>query len=263
VPPPNPPTVSLFYRELGGTGEPPIVILHGMLGSSRNWQTVGRDLAARRRVFALDLRNHGMSPHAESMTYANMAADVAAWMDARSIPAAEVIGHSMGGKVAMLLACRDPGRVARLVVVDIAPRDYHGAAHRAELAAMRELNLGDLRSRAEAEMRMEGRIPDWAMRKFITTNLEGGPGHPWKWQVNLASIEASLPVLEMNPLGSGDRFDGPALFIVGGKSAYVRPQDHTAILAHFPAARIEMLTGSGHNPHIDGRDAFVRAVGAG
>jgi pimeloyl-ACP methyl ester carboxylesterase len=254
--------VALFHRDLGGAGEPPLVILHGMLGSSRNWQTAGRDLAANRRVYALDLRNHGQSPHADAMTYADMAADVAAWLDDRGIAQAELVGHSMGGKVAMLLACRQPARVARLVVVDIAPKDYHWPAHRAEFAAMNELDLRDLKSRAEAEMRMEGRIPDWAMRKFLATNLERA-GTGWRWQINLAALTAALPDLERNPLGPGDRFGGPALFLTGGKSAYVQPGDRSVILEHFPAAQIVTLPASGHNPHIDAREAFARALGAG
>ena len=98
-------TVPLFHREFGGADGPPLVILHGMLGSSRNWQTVGRDLASGRRAFALDLRNHGMSPHADDMSYGAMAADVVAWMDGHGIDAAELIGHSMGGKLAMPRAC--------------------------------------------------------------------------------------------------------------------------------------------------------------
>src|ERR1019366_6953566 len=109
---------ALFHRDFGGGEAPASVILHGMLGSSRNWQTVGRELGAARRVCALDLRNHGMSPHADSMTYDEMAGDVLAWMDAHGVGRAELIGHSMGGKVAMLLACRHPERVGRLVVVD-------------------------------------------------------------------------------------------------------------------------------------------------
>jgi pimeloyl-ACP methyl ester carboxylesterase len=252
--------VALFHRDFGGEGAPPIVILHGMLGSSRNWQTVGADLAAGRRVYALDLRNHGMSPHVDSMSYAAMAADVAAWLDSRGIGAAELLGHSMGGKVAMLLACRQPAKVSRLVVVDIAPRDYRWAAHRAEFAAMQKLDLAGIKSRAEAEIRMEGRIPDWAMRKFITTNLERVLSGGWRWQVNLPALMASLPELERSPLGPGDRFDGPCLFLAGGKSPYIRPQDHAGILEHFPAARIEVLAASGHNPHIDGRAAFVKAL---
>jgi len=253
----------LHHRDFGGEGSPAIVILHGMLGSSRNWTAVGRELSEARRVYALDLRNHGMSPHADSMTYEEMAQDVVDWLDGRGLPQAEIVGHSMGGKVAMALACRQPGRVSRLVVVDIAPRDYHWPAHRAEFAAMLELDLGDLRSRAEAEMRMEGRVGDWAMRKFIATNLERTHEGAWRWQVNLPVVAASLGQLERNPLGEADRYAGPALFIAGAKSGYVRAADRAAILRHFPLARIETLGGCGHNPHIEAREALVRAVLAG
>jgi pimeloyl-ACP methyl ester carboxylesterase len=160
----------------------------------------------------------------------------------------------------MLLACRNPGRVGRLVVVDVAPRDYRWPAQRAEFAAMNELDLGDLRSRAEAEMRFEARVPGWAMRKFMATNLERAPGGGWRWQINLPAITAALPELERNPLAAGDRFAGPTLFITGSKSAYVQPGDVAAILGHFPAARLETIAGSGHNPHVEAREAFVRAV---
>jgi pimeloyl-ACP methyl ester carboxylesterase len=254
------PTVPLFHRDFGGAGEPPFIILHGMLGSSRNWQTAGRDLAASRRVFALDLRNHGMSPHAEAMTYSAMVADVVAWLDARGIGGAEFIGHSMGGKVAMLLACRHPARVSRLVAVDIAPKAYSWPARRAEFAAMNELDLSSVKSRAEAESRLEARIPSWAMRKFMATHLERAHGGAWRWQVNLPVLAAALPELERNPLAPGDRFDGPSLFVAGARSAYVRPADIDGIRGHFPSARIKILAESGHNPHIEARDAFVRAV---
>lgn len=256
---PTPAPVALFHRDFGGTGEPPRVILHGMLGSSRNWLTAGKDLAASRRVYALDLRNHGLSPHADLMTYDAMVADVEAWLDSRGIGSAELIGHSMGGKVAMLLACRRPDRVSRLVVVDIAPRSYQWPEHREEFAAIRELDLGSLKSRAEAESRLEARVPGWAMRKFILTNLERISGG-WRWQINVPVITAALPELERNPLGSGDRFGGPALFIAGGKSRYVEPADRAAITRAFPAARITVLQNSGHNPHVEEREAFVRAV---
>jgi esterase len=256
---PTPAPVALFHRDFGGAGEPPRVILHGMLGSSRNWLTAGKDLAAGRRAYALDLRNHGLSPHADEMTYASMVADVGAWLDARGIGSAELIGHSMGGKVAMLLACRRPERVARLVVVDIAPKDYRWPEHREEFAAIRELDLANLRSRAEAETRLESRVPGWAMRKFILTNLERMPDG-WRWQINVPVIAASLPELERNPLGAADHFDGPALFIAGGKSRYVEPADHATITRIFPEARITVLQEAGHNPHIEDREGFVRAV---
>jgi pimeloyl-ACP methyl ester carboxylesterase len=126
-------------------------------------------------VLALDLRNHGGSPHDDEMTYAAMAGDVIAWLDVQGLARVTLLGHSMGGKVAMLLACRHPDRVARLIVVDIAPKDYFWVAHRAEFAAMNELDLTSLQSRAEAELRFEARVDDWAMRKFIATNLERTP----------------------------------------------------------------------------------------
>lgn len=252
-------TVPLHDRDFGGEGSPPFVILHGMLGSSRNWQTVGRDLAAHRRTFALDLRNHGESPHGDPMTYEAMVADVLAWLDARGLATADLIGHSMGGKVAMVLACRRPGRVGRLIVVDIAPKPYAWPAHRVEFAAMQGLELASLRSRAEAESRLEGAIPEWPMRKFLVSSLERTPAG-WAWQFNLQRLATALPELERNPLAPGDRFSGPTLFVVGGRSRYVLPGDVDAIRAHFPAARVQTLAESGHNPHIDAREAFVAAV---
>ncbi|HVU23952.1 MAG TPA: alpha/beta fold hydrolase [Opitutus sp.] len=253
-------TLALSHRDLGGAGNPPLIILHGMLGSSRNWQTAGRELAERWHVLALDLRNHGQSPHADGMGYVDMMEDVAAWMERNGIGRATVMGHSMGGKIAMLLACRHPQRVERLIVVDVAPKDYYWVAHRHEFAAMLELDLEHLKSRAEAELKFEARVPGWGMRKFLATNLERDDEGRWRWSVNLPVIATALPELERNPLRDDDRFDGPALFVAGGKSAYVQPGDHGAIRAHFPAARIETIADSGHNPHAERREAFARRV---
>jgi pimeloyl-ACP methyl ester carboxylesterase len=250
---------ALYHRDLGGSGEPPLVLLHGLLGSSRNWQTAGRELAAARRVFALDLRNHGQSPHAPDMSYFSMMGDVLAWLDSNVAGPVELLGHSMGGKVAMLLACRHPGRVARLVVVDIAPKAYRWPECRKKFAAMNRLDLSSLHSRAEAEGRLEAQVPGWAERKFLTTNLER-TGEGWKWQIDLAAITAALPELESNPIAAGDRYAGPTLFVTGAKSGYTGPSDRDLILGHFRAARFEVIAGSGHNPHIEAREAFVRAV---
>jgi pimeloyl-ACP methyl ester carboxylesterase len=237
-----------------------MILLHGMLGSSRNWQTAGRDLAARRRVYALDLRNHGLSPHASDMSYESMASDVTSWMDRNGLGEAEIVGHSLGGKVGMVIACRSPRRVSRLVVIDIAPKAYKWPERKKEFEAMRELDPASLSSRAEAETRMEALVPSWPQRKFLTTNLERRPTGGFAWQIGLAEITAALPTLEGNPLGAGEAFPGPSLFILGGKSAYVRDSDRPAILRHFPGARIEVIAESGHNPHIEAREALVRLV---
>jgi pimeloyl-ACP methyl ester carboxylesterase len=253
--------VQLFHRDLGGAGNPPLVVLHGLLGSSRNWQSTGADLAARYRVRALDLRNHGRSPHEAEMSYDAMVRDVIAWLDAQGIAKTTLMGHSMGGKVAMLLACRHPERVERLVVVDIAPKDYNSAAHRSEFAAMNELDLRTLQSRGEAELKFEARVGDWAMRKFLSTNLErDAAADTWRWLVNLPVLTAALPALEKTSLAAADRFAGPALFVTGGKSRYVVPTDWEGIEAHFPKAALEVIAEAGHNPHMETREAFVRAV---
>jgi pimeloyl-ACP methyl ester carboxylesterase len=250
----------LFHRDLGGEGRPPLVLVHGFLGSSRNWQTAGAGLTARFHVLALDLRNHGRSPHAPEMTYATMLADVLAWMDAQGLARATLLGHSMGGKLAMRLACRHPERVVRLCVVDIAPKEYPGLAQRTELAAMNELRLDGLHSRAEAELRLEARVDNWATRKFLTTNLERGADGGWRWTVNLPVLTAALPDLVKNPLDPADRFDGPAHFILGGRSGFVQAGDHAAIRRHFPSVRITVMPDSGHNPHMEAREEFVRLV---
>ncbi|MFI5356158.1 MAG: alpha/beta fold hydrolase [Opitutales bacterium] len=252
--------MELFHRDLGGAGRPPLVLLPGLLGSGRNWQTAGRDLAEFAHVFALDARNHGQSPHDPVMNYEAMVADTLAWLDAHRLPRVTLLGHSLGGKTAMLLACRHPARVRQLVVVDIAPKDYHGAADRREFAAMNELDLGPLTSRAAAEQQFETRVPGWAMRKFLATNLERDAEGRWRWQINLPVLTAALAGLEKSPLGPNDRFAGPALFVLGGKSNYVTAADRAVMAGHFPAARVETLATAGHNPHLETREAFVALV---
>lgn len=258
-------TVDLFCRDLGGEGKPPLVVLHGVLGSSRNWQTAGGELTGAAHVLALDLRNHGRSPHADEMNYDAMVADVLAWMDARGLRRVALMGHSMGGKVAMAFACRNPERVERLIVVDIAPKDYHSPAQRNEFAAMNSLDLRAISSRGDAERHFETCVDSWAMRKFLATNLErDGETGGWRWGINLPVITTALPVLEANPLRDEERFEGKALFVTGGKSNYVDASegsaDRAAIMRHFPGARIETIAASGHNPHMETRAEFARIV---
>lgn len=250
----------LFHRDLGGAGKPPLVLLHGMLGSSRNWQSAGRDLTSGFHVLALDLRNHGASPHAPEMDYDALSADVVRWMDEHQLGEVAMMGHSMGGKTAMLLACRHAARVSRLIVVDIAPKAYFWPAHRAEFAAMHSLDLANLASRSAAEDSWSAAIPSLGMRKFLATNLERDADGRWRWAVNLPVLAAALPALEANPLRAGDRFGGPALFIAGGRSLYVSAHDGEAIRRHFPAARIEAIAAAGHNPHVEARAEFVAFV---
>lgn len=189
-----------------------------------------------------------------------MAADVVAWLDFQGLSQCHLIGHSMGGKAAMRLACDHPERVASLGVVDIVPRDYHSHSHRLEFAAMNELDLRTLSSRSEAELRLEARVSDWAMRKFLVTNLERVEETSWRWIVNLPALTRALPLLEADPLRPTDRYLGPCQFWRGLKSNYIRNEDWPKALGHFPSANLVSIEGSGHNPHMEARPAFVAAV---
>lgn len=250
----------LAHREFGGEGKPPVVILHGLLGSSRNWTAAGGDLAEHFQVFALDLRNHGDSPHASGHTYELMAQDVLGWLDEQGLQRVHLIGHSMGGKVAMRLACRHADRVSALVVVDIAPRPK-APKHKDELQALRALPLHELSSRAEADQMLAAHVPSWGMRQFLLTNLvrreEGGFG----WLANLPVLAREINRTGEAPIGEGDRFEGRVRWVVGGKSDFVCAADHGAIRRHFPQAQIEIFRGSGHNPHVEERARFSERVG--
>ncbi len=240
---------------------PPLVLLHGLLASSRHWQTVSAELADLRPVFAVDLRNHGRSPRAATMTFDVMVDDLLAWLDARQLPVIDLLGHSMGGKLAMAFACRHPERVRRLVVVDIAPRAYRTPTHVPEFRAMHELRLDSLRSRAEAEMRLEGRVADVGMRRFLAGNLERDDATgAWRWHFDLLALTAALPSLKGSPLAAHDRFPGRTLFLAGERSPYVTPEDLPLIRAHFPCADVLRLPRSGHNPHLESRADFLSGL---
>ncbi len=255
--------VNLFFRSFGGGGGgvAPVVVLHGLLGSSRNWMTAGAELASDRRVYALDLRNHGDSPHTPGHSYPLMVEDVIAWMEARKIGRADFLGHSMGGKTAMRLAVDFPERVRRLVVVDIAPRENPPYNQRA-FAAMNALPFSRIRSRKEAEGFLEERIPSWAFRQFLLTNFVRDGSGGFTWKVNLPVLTDNLRQLGKSPLEENERFEGPALFLRGGQSDFVRDEDFALIKHHFPAYRLETLEGCGHNPHMEQRGLFNAGVRA-
>lgn len=255
----EPVPVKLFSRAYGGTGHPPLVILHGLLGSSRNWQTAARLLTERYEVHALDLRNHGQSPHAEDMSYAAQATDVCAWIDGLGRGPVTLLGHSMGGKVAMRVACGFPNVVARLVVADIAVHAYPPRWER-EFAAMRALDLDALGSRGAAEQALEASISDWAFRKFLCTNLDRDPEGRLRWSVNLDRLQASLPELFRKSIAEDAVFDAPCRFLRGERSRFVVDEDWPEIQRHFPRADLVTIPGAGHNVHFDAPQVFSEAL---
>lgn len=244
-----------------GEGTPPVVILHGLLGSARNWSSFARQLGATRRVFALDLRNHGASPWADEMTYDGMADDVRAFLDRQGLPAAAVIGHSMGGKVAMRLALAHGGQVDRLVVVDIAPVAYQRDFH-AHVEAMRGLDLSQISRRAEADALLAEQIDDAGVRGFLLQNLVSGDDG-LAWRVPLDALAANMPAIMGFPEpGAAERYEGPALFVTGGRSDYAGPEHHPEILRLFPNAQFAAIPDAGHWVHAEAPQQFFEVVGA-
>ena len=252
--------VRLSHTDLGGEGKPSLVILHGLLGSSRNWWGAGKLLAGGWHVLALDMRNHGASPREPEHTIETMASDVVETLDALGISRTTLLGHSMGGKVAMRLAVEKPDRVERLVIVDTAPTETPAGSR--ELEALSRLDLDAVKSRKDADLALAREIADSATRQFLLTNLVIGEDGCASWRVNLRALLDGLPSMRSANLRPGERYGGPALFILGGRSSYTGPAQRAAILEHFPAARIEVIPESGHNPHTEARDRFVETVRA-
>lgn len=239
---------------------PPVAILHGVFGAGRNWASVARELGRHHRVIAFDLRNHGASPWAATMSYREMAADVHAAMRERGHHRYAVLGHSMGGKTAMVLALTQPAAVERLVVVDIAPIAYP-VPFLDHIRAMRELDLGAVVRRRDADTRLAAAIPDPAERTFLLQNLGLGDGAP-RWRLNLAAIAAAMPALAAFPdFPPGTGYDGPALFIGGARSHVLGPEAEPVITALFPHAALAWVPGAGHWVQADQPAAFLARVG--
>ncbi|MBP2312331.1 alpha/beta fold hydrolase [Azospirillum soli] len=251
----------LTYLEAGeAVGGTPLLVLHGLFGSARNWQTLAKRFSEKRRVYALDLRNHGGAPWSDRMTYPDMAEDVLRFLDDRGFARAAIVGHSMGGKVAMTLALNHPDRVERLVVADIAPVAYTHT-HTPFVAAMKRANLEGCTRRSEVEAQLADAIPEAPLRSFLLQNLvlEQGKFH---WRINLNAIGASMEDLIGFPDLGDTRYTGPTRFIGGSRSDYITPEYFDAITRHFPTAQIEMIGDAGHWVHAERPDEFAALVEA-
>ena len=236
---------------------PPLVIVHGLYGSARNWGVIARRLADRRDVITVDQRNHGESPRFGTQSYADMAGDLAEVIQGIGGPV-DLLGHSMGGKAAMQLALTQGALLRRLVVADIAPVAYgHDQSHHAR--AMMALDLTGVTTRGEADRRLAATIDDAGLRAFFLQSLDlkatGGP----RWRLNLPVLETEMPKIVGWP-GTTGQFDGPTLFLTGADSHYVRPEHRDTIRALFPHARFAKLPGAGHWLHADKPREFEETV---
>lgn len=233
---------------------PPLVIAHGLFGSARNWGVIARRLADERQVVAVDMRNHGHSPRDPRHDYPAMANDLAEVIDSLG-GQADVLGHSMGGKAAMVLALDHPAHVRRLVVADIAPVAY-SHSQMAYVEAMRAVDLSRVARRSDAAAQLAGHGVEPALQSFFTQSLDLRAG---KWLINVDALAAEMPaIMGFPPVDA--TWEGPALFLTGEKSDYVGPQDRARIRALFPGARFARLKGAGHWLHADEPRAFESTV---
>jgi esterase len=230
-------------------GGMPVLLLHGLLGSSANLANIARQLAGSYQVLSVDLRNHGRSPHSQRISYALMIADVIALLDSHGIECCAVLGHSMGGKVAMGLALTRPRRVQALVVVDICPIDYPGDRNAGIIEALRQVPLDALETRKQVDDWLAPAVTEASMRQFLLTNLYRGD-HGYGWRANLSALADNHLALASAPTNGGC-YRGPSLFVKGGQSDYIGPKCERAIRELFPAAELKIIADAGHWPHAE------------
>lgn len=251
-----------LHTELVGNGRPRFGFLPGLFGRGRNWTQIAQAIAeAGHSSVLFDLPDHGRSAWTEAFSYPDIARAVAEEIDVRLGSAANLVlvGHSMGGKVAMLTALNHPELVAALVVVDIAPGPSDQVATFAPLvSAMRSLDLSGLASRTEADQRLRAAVPDDAVRLFLLQNLRRKGG--WHWQPNLAMLGDSLAEIGDWPDTGTATYPGPVLWLTGERSAYVKPEHEAAMSRLFPAVRRQVVPGAGHWVHADQPEAVVTAL---
>jgi pimeloyl-ACP methyl ester carboxylesterase len=240
--------MKLSFRKVGENGDP-IIVMHGLLGASDNWLTIGRQWAANFQVFLLDLRNHGRSPHHYSHTYADMSEDVNEFMNDHSINQAHIVGHSMGGKVAMTFAIDYPQKVKKLIVVDIAPKQYNDPQFIDILITLSKLPVHLIKSRSEADEWLAESIPDYGLRQFLLKNLSRDNQNRYYWRVNIAALLDNITAITA-PVKEGT-FEGATLFIRGEKSNYIKEEDIALIKKTFPNATIETVADAGHWVHAE------------
>lgn len=243
---------------------PPLVILHGLFGSGRNWLSIGKKLAQSYQVFLVDLRNHGQSPHSPELNYDLMSQDLLKFFQDNQLQQAILIGHSMGGKVAMTFAGRYyPTKISHLIIVDIGP-GYYPPTHGDILKALIELDIKQLKSRKEAHEILSETITDPTLRQFLLSNLYRTPEKKFAWRCNLPTIYKNIEKIGQN---INEVFydyihfnDAPTLFIRGEKSEYINSQQQQLIESSFPEAFFTTIANAGHWVHVEQADPFLEVL---
>jgi esterase len=252
--------MKLFFREYKpahDSGKQPIVILHGLFGSSDNWLTQVKIFSAEYKVYTVDLRNHGQSPHDDAFDYPSMVADIAEFFDDQQIQHPILIGHSMGGKTAMNFALAYPDQVAKLIVVDISPR-YYDLEHYTIVEGLNALDIPSFTTRNQVDEALSKYVPEPDVRQFLLKNLQRKPEGGFTWKINLPVISSKLANIGVDLQYPG-KFNKPTLFIRGAKSKYVPDADWKRIQEVFPEASLETMD-TGHWVQAEKPQEFVAVV---
>jgi esterase len=263
--------LNLYFRKMG-KGDP-LIILHGMYGSSDNWHTVGKALAEKFEVYLVDQRNHGRSPHSPVLSYAILRDDLRDFLDVHDLWKVTILGHSMGGKTAIFFAAAFPHRIKKLIVVDISPRSYKNLlkpsslvlSHLNIIQSLLSLDLEDIDSRTDADRKLAITISSKTVRQFLLKNLVRTKIGKFEWALNIKALQNGLPALmdgiDPKEVEEGLRITGfPVLFIRGGDSDYVLHEDEIFIKKLFPEASIITIPGAGHWVHAEKTEEFIKAV---
>lgn len=249
-------SIQLNFRK-SGEG-PPLVILHGVFGSGENWLTVSKQFMPHFEVYLVDQRNHGRSPHSPDFSYDVLVQDVYDFAQQHNLSKFILIGHSMGGKVAMKFASKFPEMLEKLVVVDIAPR-YYKPHHQEVMAAFRSVQLEEMKTRNEADAAMASHLPDVDTRQFLLKNLYRTEDGNFAWRINLSVLENAVDNIG-EPLDEQIRIAVPTLFIRGEKSKYISDKDIPQIGTQFTNSRVVTIPNAGHWVQAEQPDAFAHAV---
>lgn len=249
--------MKLHFRELG-TGSP-LIILHGLFGFLDNWQTLAKYLSKQYKIYLVDLRNHGRSPHSPEFNHSVMAQDLFQFIQDHHIHNPAIMGHSLGGKVAMHFALKHPELLSRLIIVDIAPKSYP-VHHQEIINALKAINPATIKSRSEVDDILAQYIPEEDVRLFLAKNLYRQEDNSFAWRMNIPAIEEHIAEVG-NETISETPFLKPTLFIKGSRSGYIKPEKDTALIEKlFPAARIETIENAGHWVHAEAPEQFYNLV---
>jgi esterase len=240
-----------------GTGYP-LIILHGLFGSLDNWHTLSKNFSEHYQVFSLDQRNHGRSPHSDEFNYSVMAQDLADFLEQQNLSEVYLLGHSMGGKVAMEFAFNSPAKVSKLIVADIAPKDYP-PSHKTLLETLLSIDLTQFTNRKDIDKNLTSKIPDFGVRQFILKNIYLNDDGIFTWKMNLSGIYKNYAVLSQN-ITREKTCSRPTLFIRGEKSPYIQESDYPLINSLFTQAKIVTMPNVGHWVHAEAPKEFYKIV---